>query len=908
MKWPWQRGKHDEELSEEIRAHLEMAAREREERGGSAGEARAAARREFGNVGLVKETTRDMWGWAWLERLWQDVRYGLRMMRRSPGFTAVAVLTLALGIGATTAIFSLLDTVILKTLPVANPEQLVLFSGNPSGGSHSGDLPRGAWYRFSYHNYLFFRDHDDSFTDLAAFDTSRYALKIQTPGSSAGAHAEFGHGKVVSGNYFSVLGVKPAAGRMLSPDDDRPRAPAVAVMSYAYWHQRYSDDPSVVGRVIEVNDAPITVVGVAGPDFFGESTQSEDFWFPLVAQPRINRQANRFEDRGVYWLNFVGRLRPGVTLEKAQAAVNVQLLQMLQTDAGSHPSDSDKRALSDMHIELAPGDRGLSILRTEYSQPLHILMAIAGLVFLIVCANVANLLLSRGAAREREVAVRLTVGASRGRLVRQFLTESVLLSVLGGAIGVVLARWCAKTLFLIVAGSGYPVQFSENTRVLCFAVLISMAAGFLFGLAPAIGASRQDFAMAMKGDNRARRKSLFGLGGANTFVILQIAAAVPLLVGTGLLARTLQKLTSEDLGYHEDHVLLTYIDTYTAGYTPKQLPALYQSLLARISALPGVRAVSFGSEEPFGGSTHTSNISFEGLASPSAGTPSEMMAHIDDSVGPNYFETLGIPILRGRDISSDDIEEGRRVAVINETLARKYLPGADPVGMKYCTDDPCPADQAYEIVGVAADARYYSLRDAVPPIAFNANPPADAHISRARYIVIRATGDPRVIEAEAPKIIAATADQLPTASVVPLHDQVLGSLRQDRIVTGLVGAFGGLGLLVACIGLYGTMAYRVARRTREIGIRMALGAQQSNVLRDVIKESSILFGTGLLIGILLAVSMTWIIASRLFGVSSMDPVTMALAAGCLTVVAGIATAIPARRATRVDPMVALRYE
>jgi predicted permease len=695
---------------------------------------------------------------------------------------------------------------------------------------------------------------------------------------------------------------------LISPNDDRAGAPSVAVMSYAYWRSQYNGDPSVVGRAIEVNDAPFTVIGVAAPEFFGESVQTEDFWFPLVAQPQITRQPSMIVDSSYYWLNAMGRLKPGVTLAKARAIENAQLMQMLQTDAGGHPSKSEKRALADSHFEIAPGARGLSMLRTKYSEPLHMLIAIAGLVLLIVCANVANLQLSRGAAREKEVSVRLAVGASRGRLVRQFLTESVLLSAIGGLLGVLLARWGAKTLFvLVISGTGYPVQFSENGRVLGLALVVSLAVGILFGLVPAIGASGQNLATAMKGDSSTPGRSVPGFGGANAFVIMQIAAAVPLLIGTGLLARSFSKLMSQELGFHEEHILLAHIDTQTAGYTTDQLPTLYQTLLDRISAVPGVRAATLDSTTPLSGSAHTSNVSFEGQAPEADGSP-EMMAHIVDYVGARYFETLGIPILQGRDISAEDVQENRRVGVINETFARTYLAGTNSVGMKYCLGSPCTADQAYEIVGIAADARYYSLRAAVPPTAFNTNTEGAKDFGRVRYIVIRAAGGPTTLEAEVVQTIAATADQLPQASVTTLRDQVLGSLKQDRVSTELAGTFGGVALLVACIGLYGTMSYRVARRTREIGIRMALGAQRSSVMMLVMKECSVLVAAGLLIGIPLALSLTWIIGSQLFGVSRMDPVTIALAAAGLCVVAAVAGAIPARRATRVDPMVALRYE
>ena len=894
----------ESEMDDELRFHFDQRVEQLVQSGVPLDEAKRRARLTFGGAESVKEECREARGVSFVETLWQDVRYGLRMMRRSPGFTIVAVLTLALGIGATTAMFSLIDAVALRNLPVVDASHLVFFSDDPYGGVYSGDVPHGKWAVFSYHNYEFFRDHNDSFTDLCAFETERNRLKIQAVNAGTGGVPEFAYGKVVCGNYFSMLGVKPAAGRTLVPDDDRPGAPNVAVMSYAYWRSRFNADPSVVGLVMDVNDTPFTIVGVAPPEFFGESFQSEDFWFPLVAQRQITRKPSMIDDPESYWLNVMGRMKPGVTLRAAQAEVSVQLLQMLQSDAGAHPSKREQRAISESYIEMAPGSRGLSALRVKYSESLHVLMAIAGLVLLIVCANIANLQLSRGAAREKEVSVRLAVGASRWRLARQFLTESILLSALGGFLGILLARWGARALFVLVAGTGYPVKLSEDTTILCFAIGVSLATGVLFGLVPAISASRQNLSISMKDVPRTGAKSAWGIGGSNAFVIAQIAAAVPLLVATGLLARTLSGLMSEDLGYHEDHILLTYVDTSTGGYTQDQMPALFQSLLGRISALPGVHRVTLDSTAPLSHSEHESNISFDGYTPPSSVGRLEMMAHIDDSIGADYFETLGIPILRGRDISAEDIQDKRQVAVINATLARTYLPGVNPVGLKYCLGSPCTADKAYEIVGVAGDARYYSLREAVPPTAFNTSP----DFSHTRYIAIRAAGDPGMVQAEVVKAIAATANQLPPARVTPLRDQVLETVQPDRILTGLVAAFGGMALLVACIGLYGTMSYRVARRTKEIGVRLALGAQRSSVVALVMKECAMLVAVGLMIGIPMAFSATWIIASQLFGVSPRDPLTTALAAVCLAAVAAIAGAIPAWRAMRVDPMVALRYE
>jgi len=842
-----------------------------------------------------------------LGTLIEDLRYAVRMLAKAPGFTAVAVLTLALGIGANTAIFSIVDAVLLKSLPVANPQELALFSDDPSQGAYSGQVMSGLWFEFTYHNYEFFRNHNESFRDICAFESNRHTIRIRALDRSSPARAEFARGKVVSGNYFSVLGIQPAAGRLLSPSDDRPGAPAVAVMSYAYWRRRYNNDSSIVGRTLEINSALFTIVGVAPSGFFGESMHTEDFWFPLVALPQVAGHEPISEDATYYWLNMIGRLKPGVTLRQAQMAVNVELHQLLLGDAGPKPTPRYERSLANSHIQLAPGGLGISYLRSKYSQPLQVLLAIVGLVLLIACANVANLLLSRAAAREREISVRLAVGASRGRLVRQLLTESVLLSSMGGLLGTLGAWWGAKFLFAMVAGNGFPVHISLNSAVLGFTLLISLAAGILFGLAPAIRASRHNLASSLKGSMNSASAPFRKFASANCLVAFQMALALPLLVGAGLFVRTLENLLSEDLGFREDHVLVAHLLPETAGYSPEQVGALYPALLDGLAAIPGVLSATLDSTTPMGGNESATNISIQGPSAPhprkSGGPSDDMGAHMVD-VGARYFETLGIPIVLGRDISPEDLQQNRRVSVINQTMARRYFAGASPIGQQYCSGSPFQPGRAFEIVGVAADARYYSIREAIPPTAFNAL----AQLRRDAYIVIRTAGDPTRIEREATRVIASVATLLPSTSVVPLRNQVQDEFQQDRTVAGVSSTFGGLALLLACIGLYGTMAYRVSRRTREIGIRVALGAQRSGVLWLVMKECALLVAAGLGMGIPLALAAMRIIESQLFELSPMDPLTITLVSAVLATVAAIAGYLPARRAMRVDPMAALRYE
>ncbi len=892
--------RRDRELAEELESHLQMHIEENLARGMAPEEARRQALIKLGGMEQTKENYRDRRGFPLLESVLQDVRFGLRMLRKNPGFTAVAVLTLALGIGANTAIFTLLDAVLLKTLPVYKPHELVLFSDDPSEGTSSGRRT-GPLPWFSYSEYLYFQGQNEPFRDLCAFESESNRPRIRLASAGANSPPEFAHGKVVSGNYFSVLGVNPAAGRMLSPEDDRPGASPVAVMSYAYWQRRFHGDPSVVGRAMEVNGSPFNVVGVAAPEFFGESVKREDFWFPIVAQPQVTLSDSLLDNNDSYWLNFMGRLKPGVTRQQAQAIVGVQLHQILAEQAGSHPSADDLFTMNNAYIRLAPGGEGISYLRFRYSQSLHILMAVAGLVLLIACANVANLLLSRAAAREKEISVRLALGASRGRLIRQLLTESALLACLGGALGILLAQRAATILFTVVAGNGTPLKVSPNLAVLAFTTSISLLAGITFGLVPALRANRTDIAASMKGAVRARTASGLHLGFANGLVVFQVAASLPLLIGAGLFLRTLQNLMAQELGFEDERVLVAEIASpQIAGYSPDQLPALYQSLLGRVQAIPGVHSATLDSSSPFGGHNSSGDFSIEGRAP----QPGQKMIAWRVQVGARYFETMGIPMLLGRDITPEDIQENLSVAVINQTMARQYFPGENPIGKKYCEGSPFSADKASEIIGVAGDARYYSFRDQIPPMIFT----AASQLPRGGSIVVRAAGDPKSLEVAIRGAVREVSTILPVPSVDFLGEQVHNELLPVRTVAELSSTFGALALLLACTGLYGTMAYRVARRTNEIGIRMALGAQRSNILWLILKDCLLLSILGLVIGVPLALAGTRLIASQLFKLSPMDPLTVAFAGFVMIAVALLACWIPARRAMRVDPMVALRYE
>ena len=894
------------DLSDEIREHLEEKIEELVAEGMSRKEATASARRQFGNLTLIERDSREVWQWPSIESFFVDIRFATRMLLKNSGVTTVAILTLALGIGANTAIFTLLEAVLLSKLPVSNPQELVLFSDDPREGNLTG-TESGHWYVFSYSDYLQFRERNESFQDLCAFQAGRNRVRVHVAGTKAASSIESARGKLVSGNYFQLLGVRAAVGRTLTADDDRVESPPAAVLSFGYWKRRFRSDTSLVGKILEVNDVPVTIMGVAPPEFFGEtSTSIPDFWLPISLQPQVMQQSSFLDDPSTHWLNIMARLRAGVKPQQAQSMVSVQLRQMLASRAGSKLSPDIQKDIDRSYIQLTPGDIGISALRLQYSEPLHILMAVVALILLIACANVANLLLSRAAAREKEISMRLALGASRARLTRQLLTESVLLALLGGVLGVFFAQWGARILLFRVAGNGTPLHASPNSIMLGFTAAVSILAGILFGIFPALRASRADLNSVMKGNSPAPAVAGLRMGLANGLVIFQIAASLVLIVSAGLFLRTLKNLMGQELGFEQGHVLIIGMDPRAAGYTPDQMNSLNRLLLERLEAVPGVRSVSYEHTSPLSGSESSGPVSVEGMPP----RPHEDMGLHRNTVGPRYFETMGIPILVGRGIEPGDREGALRVAVVNQAMVKKFFDGANPIGKRFSDGGPDfePKD-AFEIVGASADARFYSLRSEVPPMAFvSAAQLTGSDYQFGRNIDVRAAGDPRAVETEVRRVIGETAPSLPITGVRPLREQVSGQLEQDRTIAGLSGTFGVLALLLACLGLYGTMSYRVSRRTSEIGIRMALGAQRANVLWMVMRECLFLLTVGLCVGLPLVLATTRLIAHQLFKLSPMDPPTVALAAFFLAAVSATAGFVAARRAQRVDPIVALRYE
>jgi predicted permease len=888
------RRRSDSHLEEELQSHFELLVEQNLRSGLPLAEARRLARLSLGGAEQIKESVQDHRGLPVIESLWQDVRYGARMLRKSPGFTAVAVLTLALGIGANTAIFSLVNAVLLKTLPVAHPHELILFSDAPGSGSNSGDQT-GKWDRFSSVDYKYFSDHNHSFKDLCAYQTYDERVKIRVSGAKESR--DFAVARMVSGNFFTFLGLHPPAGRLFSLQDDQPSATPVAVLSYAYWNAKFQADPALMGQAVQLNGNSFTIIGVAPKDFSGLGFRPPDIWLTLSAQPVVESARPYSEDPREYWLNIVGREKPGISMGQAQADVNI----LLKQDLNSQLRRERDEKIANSHVQLAPGSAGISILRSHYASALYLLTAVVGIVLLLACANVANLLLSRSAARRGEISIRLAVGASKGRLIRQFLTESILLAGIGGVLALLVGRWTAESLVSLVLGSSLSLQASLNAPVLLFTAVVSILSGVLFGLLPALGAGRMDLARATV--RPSLRPSLAG-----SIVVFQIAASVVFLFSAGLFLRTLRNLAAQDLGFDTDHLLTAHVDPEAAGYTPSQTPGLYQALIDRMEAIPGVRSATVTTDNPLNGNSWSSNFAIEGLPESQTGKDI-VLKHL---VGPHYFATEGIPILLGRDIEPKDRAGSPLVTVINESMARKFFPGENPIGHRFSLGSPFKSAIAMTIVGVAADARYYSLRDLVPPMEFCAAfqvPDSSTHNAGfAGDIEVRTIGNPSGIANDIRAAVSQVSANLRVDDLTIEKEEVSLALRPNRSAAELAGAFGILALLLACIGLYGMMAHRVSRRTHEIGVRLALGAQPNCVLWMITRECLLLIGAGVLFGVPVALASSRIIASQLFDVGSTDPLTLVSVAIVLLFISLAACWVPARRATKVDPVVALRHE
>lgn len=836
-----------------------------------------------------------------METLLQDLRYGGRMLAKAPAFTTVAVLTLALGIGANTAIFTVVNALLLKMLPVKAPQELVAI-GDPGmvnyrwHGTPSTEV-------VSYPLYREFRDHTTVFNGLVAASSEDADVDA---GSTSGAPEERVEARLVSGNYFPVLGVDAAAGRLLTESDDtQDNANPVLVLSYGYWKSKFGLSSSVIGKEIRLNGYSFTVVGVTQSQFTGDVVEEEFALFvPLSMQPEIWRERSVRNDAQVSWLSLIGRLRPRVSEEQAQANVNLVFQQALKGQYGATLPQDDLQEIGNEQIKVVPGSTGRSGFRKEYRTSLLLLMGIVGLVLLIACVNVANLLLARATARSKEVAVRLAIGASRGRLMQQLLTESILLAFLGGICGALLSIWGVRLLVTIFGSDTASLPLSPDIRVLSFAIAVCLLTGILFGIVPALKAIRVEVNPTLKDAAARETRSRFGWG--KGLVAGQVALSLLVLFGAGLLVRSLQNLMTQDFGYDSSRVVVTHIGASDAGYRGERKKQLAQELATRMSGLPGVRGASYSALGFFSGGKSSDAIIVPGYNPEKREDRSAQR----DSVGPGYFDLVGMPILMGRGIGPQDTASSTRVAVVNQAMVKHFFHGENPIGRQFHVDDPGQGEitKPLTIIGVSKDAKDHSefLRKAPLPLfyrAFQQDPEPQNFV-----LEVIADADPDTIFGEIRSQIKAFDPKLTIYSIKTVRERIENSVGSQIALAKLTTFFAGLALLLACIGLYGVMSYMVASRTREIGVRIALGAQRGDMLQLVLREGMLLVGVGLAVGIPLSLASSRVLQSFLFGLRSSDPMSLFAVIFLLGIVATVAALVPARRATKVDPIVALRYE
>jgi predicted permease len=1006
-----------EELDRDIREHIERETQDNIERGMTPEEARYAAVRKFGNVMRVKEDTRDVWRIAWIEELWQDIRYGLRMLRNSPGFAAVAVLTLALGIGANTAIFSLIDAVMLRSLPVEKPSELVVLRWSArkapriNGYMSSGDCPSNL--RFGAANPSgcsfsepMFREirNTNQFSGVAAFaNAGPLALTGNGPASMIS-------GQLVSGDFFNTLGLRAAAGRVLELSDDSPTAAPVAVLNFGHWQRSFGGARDAVGRTIELNGVAFTIVGVVEQRFTGITPGSDyDVWLPLAAGLRISDPRmwdNRQDKVTFWWLTILGRLKAERPILHAQAAISgIFRNEMLHGsiplfEAGGMPgppeprggggpasrqvviggpapagaravppppvggsqssvvvgggmppaaggqgsarvpapsapvaqgqappdTPNEPRTFSkpddEPTVTLVNAQTGLTGSRGRFANPLYVLMFAVGIVLLIACSNVAGLMLARGAARQKEMALRLALGAGRMRIVRQLLTESLLLAATGGILGIVFASWGSHAIVSFVSNNQpRPLTFATglDLRVLGFTVAVSLLTGVLFGLAPAFRSVRVDVTPALKEGFSASTKISRGGGRrfsiGNALVVTQVALAIVVLVGAGLLVRTLQNLRSLDVGFDSHNLVIFGINPSLAGYKDPQIDSFYRDLQGRLTETPGVKSASYSMVPLLSGALMATMFNWPG-------TPQDRQSESDVlEVGPDFFSTMQIPFVAGRGFDSSDYGIAAQArqslfsgskqpavptpVIVDQAFVAKFLGKENPLGKRFgqsTASQDGPASPGYEIIGVVRDTKYNDLRREISPKMYV---PLSA---LAASFEVRTAGDPQALVPAIRRTVAQINPNLPLRDVTTESQQIDRLLFQERLVARLSGLLGLLALALACIGLYGLLAYEVARRTREIGIRTALGAQRGDVLRLVVKQGLSLALVGAVAGTGVAMGVTRYLKSMLYDVKADDPVTIVVVGTLLVLVSLAACFLPAQRATNVDPMVALRYE
>jgi predicted permease len=915
------RRRNDERLQEEIAEHIALQTDEHMKAGLPPAEARRQALLKFGGVEAIKEEYRAETGLPFLETLLYDTRYALRRLRKSPSFTITVVLTLALGIGATTSIFTLFYDVLLKSLTVANPGELYRLGKQARCCYWGGYSQENEYSIVSYDLYKHFRDHTQGFAELAAFQADDPLLGVQRSGGTESAQSY--PGEFVSGNYFTMFGISAHAGRLLTSTDDQPGAPAVAVMSYRLW-QQYGSDPSIVGAVFNIDNTPFTIVGITPPSFFGDTLRSKppDFFLPLNSETLVPlADAGDLNQADQYWLDLIGRIKPGAEPTSIEAQMRVELKQWLLSHQ-SEMSANDRTKLPEQTLFLRPGGSGITTMRAEYEHWLHILMMVSTFVLLIVCANVANLMLVRGMQRRKETSLSVALGAYTSRLVRQALTESILLSLAGGMTGLVIA-FAGTHLILLFAfpsargASGIPINASPSMPVLLFAFGVSLVAAVVFGIAPAWMSTRVDPIEALRGVSRSTART--GALPRKMLVVVQAALSLVLLAASGLLTAAVDRLERQRFGFLQEQRTIVKIDPGLLDDQPNQFTALYDRIRDALSSIPGVAVAAVCQYSPQSGNNWATSVWVNGRPAPGPNEDNVENMVYWDRVTPGYFSAIGTQIIEGRGISEEDTATSQHVAVINEAFAKKYFNKENPIG-QYFGRPELESPRLYKIVGVAEDARYLNFdfekpigpffflaeaqHDVVPKTGVDSNP-GSHHL---HDIIIVARPGATVSAAAIRQAIVSVDPRLPIESIGTLREQVSNQFRQQRLIAKLSSFFGMLSLVLASVGLYGVTSYNVGQRTAEIGVCFALGATPAQVAIPIIRRALVLVAAGLALGFPLAFAAGKFLGSQLYGLNPYDPTATLLATLTLSFSTLVAAFIPALRASRISPSEALRAE